>query len=606
MADTLEAVQAASERAGLLLKTEQDTRALVELKNIDYVDAMEEFGQPIPRHQYPPFDTPGFRNRGIWALDADRKEGKYPPFFETEVELQNIRWFARWLRGEITIASGVLDRLRDYVIGSGFEYTVQFRKNVEPVAGLLAAVQFVVDEFIERTRWTEFQGHYHDASREDGEAMIHLQRDDWQTFPSLFPPEWVTQPASSQELEQWVGSRFGIEFDGFVPCWTFGILTPEHRTDKTIGYHIVRDVVGNDFDFYPASEVVHVKRNVPYGVKRGVTDFYPNRTLIEKTHKLSHRTVSGATAQASIAIVRQHVQGTPRSAVQSMLDSNRYASYQQPRPEDSTRTINAELYNGVQAIDIPSGAEYQAGPMGQSSAPVYIDVMQAGLRMVGVKWAFPEYMISGDASNANFASTLVSDGPFVKAREADQRFYVSADRDVLRKVINNAWAGGRFKEFNVTPDTLWLLIELNIEAPEVASRDKLELSQSQSLLIVAGIMSKRTAATQQGLDYDQEQENIKTEPKTPAPQAGQVPGVPAAGVPFGNQQPQVAESAGEDGRDGAAGKDGRDGRDAPVELIAEAAAGRVRDGIKQDMTESERLELARHLLWSDVEGNVYP
>ena len=30
----------------------------------------------------------------------------------------------------------------------------------------------------------------------------------------------------------------------------------------------------------------------------------------------------------------------------------------------------------------------------------------------------PEYMVSGDASNANYASTLVAESPFVKARQA--------------------------------------------------------------------------------------------------------------------------------------------------------------------------------------------
>lgn len=543
-------IQEDHDRATLQLATVQAQRELTTLSNQTVFDAQESFGNLVPWTDYPQFDMPGFAGHGMaFARDANRREGKYPPFFETEVELENIRWFARWLRGEITIMSGVLGRLSDYVIGSGFEYTVQFRKNVNEVNGLVEAVQFVVDEFHERTKWLTFQGEVHDASREDGEAFIHLEREGWQTDVSMFQPEWVTEPSSPRELEEWVQGTYGIQFDSFVPSWTFGILTPEHKTHKTLGYHVVRDVVGNDFDFLPVSEVVHVRRNVPYDVKRGMTDFYPNRKMAEKTHKLAHKTVSGATAQAAIAFIREHAPGTTGPAASSMISSNRFSSNQVNTPNGSA-TINTELMGDVQSRDIPNGMTYHAGPMGQSNAPIFVDVVQLGLRMVGMRWAFPEYMISADASNANFSSTMVAESPFVKARETDQRFYADVDRDVLRRVVSNAHDGGYFERFKVTKEDLWALIEINIEGPEVASRNKLELAQTQSILIAGGVMSKRTAATQQDLDYDQELANIEEEPKAPQPpQPGQSPGellpeVPSSEVPQVTESEQIKEDCG--------------------------------------------------------------
>ena len=51
---------------------------------------------------------------------------------------------------------------------------------------------------------------------------------------------------------------------------------------------------------------------------------------------------------------------------------------------------------------------------------MHVQIVQAGLRALGNRWDMPEYMISGDSSNANYASTLVSGAPFVTGIEWEQ------------------------------------------------------------------------------------------------------------------------------------------------------------------------------------------
>ena len=106
--------------------------------------------------------------------------------------------------------------------------------------------------------------------------------------------------------------------------------------------------------------------------------------------------------------------------------------------------------------------------------------------------------------NARLVSSLVAESPFVKAREADQQFYRRHFGSLLWKVIRLAWEAGRFARLGVSWETLEALVDLKIDAPAVASRDALRLAQTHEAQVNLGILSRRTAAAQAGLDYDAE------------------------------------------------------------------------------------------------------
>mgnify|MGYP003348257532 CR=1 FL=1 len=129
---------------------------------------------------------------------------------------------------------------------------------------------------------------------------------------------------------------------------------------------------------------------------------------------------------------------------------------------------------------------------------------------IAVRWNMPEYLISADSSNANYASSLVAESPFVKAREADQQFYKRHFRSLAWKVVQVAFEAGRFARYGVSWDTLCSLVEIKLDAPAVATRDSLKLAQTQALQMRLGILSPETAATQAGLDYNAETRNRTT------------------------------------------------------------------------------------------------
>jgi hypothetical protein len=111
-------------------------------------------------------------------------------------------------------------------------------------------------------------------------------------------------------------------------------------------------------------------------------------------------------------------------------------------------------------------------------------------------------MVSGDASNANYASTLVAESPFVKARQADQAFYARQCELLMWMVLRQAHALGQLPQ--VPFSEIEQLVEVQVVKPSVESRDPQQLASVQAAQIAAGILSRRTAATQAGLDYDAE------------------------------------------------------------------------------------------------------
>lgn len=78
------------------------------------------------------------------------------------------------------------------------------------------------------------------------------------------------------------------------------------------------------------------------------------------------------------------------------------------------------------------------------------------------------------------------------------------------------------------------LLEIKAQYTSPASRDKAEQATTNATLHEKGIMSKRTWASDSGLDYDEEQKNIATEPKPAPPPMVGLNGQPS---PFGTSQP---------------------------------------------------------------------
>jgi hypothetical protein len=105
-------------------------------------------------------------------------------------------------------------------------------------------------------------------------------------------------------------------------------------------------------------------------------------------------------------------------------------------------------------------------------------------------------MLTSDASNANYASTMVAEGPAMRMFDRMQQDMIEEDLGVMAHVVQAAIAAER-----LPPDTLELL-DIQAVAPTLAVRDRLQDAQADQILVRNQAMSVETMAARHGLSPD--------------------------------------------------------------------------------------------------------
>ena len=106
----------------------------------------------------------------------------------------------------------------------------------------------------------------------------------------------------------------------------------------------------------------------------------------------------------------------------------------------------------------------------------------------------PEFMLTSDASNASYASTMVAEGPAVRMFQRLQYELVDDDLQVMERVVAAAAAAGRL------PREAAETVEISAVPPSLAVRDRLREAQADQILVRAGAMSPETMARRHGVE----------------------------------------------------------------------------------------------------------
>ena len=470
---------------------------------------VEAWGDLIDPRDYIPTDSDLGYNSGSFVSDrvGNRERGEDYPIFRTENDLAMIRAMGDFFAKRSAGGVGPLSTLSNYVFSKGFAITAQAAERVVAPEELLVAVQKAINGFTEFNGFAgTFDRELDHRSRRHGEALATLKPTSCGNVRATFAePSQLTEPtARTRMLEDWISDTGLADLDGVCSSWSFGVHTPEGRHNEPLGYHFVWNATGTNWDYLPASRVLHVKRNVDACVKRGISDFYACSEFLAHSEKLLRNTAMGSATQAAIAYIKEYAEGvTKDQAVRQQADkATRTASV--PTLGGSTRTLYQRRFEPNTVLEVSAGQKYTSGPLGSERAPRFIEVVQAALRYVGVRWNMPEYMISGDASNANLASALVAEAPFVKAREADQLVYSNYFRDLFWKVLRIRFEAGAFSAWVGSFAELQSLIYLKIDPPSVATRDRAKEIAADDILRRAGALSVATMAQRDGLDHKAE------------------------------------------------------------------------------------------------------
>ncbi len=493
--------------AVLALETEQAKTALKLLESTHGGTLAESWGQHVDPLGWLHEDSNYSQTIGPISLAGGFNQSLSQHVLSNEQSLAFARNAGRAFATSSATAMGILKNLTNYCMGTGFTYKVLARQDAplhsaKAPHGLVIAVQHIVDNFLDENDWCgNFERELFTRSRRDGEYFLALfPQSSGSISVRVIEPEQVTEPQNPKAVER----ELGISISS---SWSFGIHTSTHDVQSIHGYHIVWDIDGNDWDYLPSQRIEHLKLNVDRNIKRGVSDFFAVQAELQGVDKLLRNIREGAAVQAAIAFIREHLPSTTSGQIHSLSDLTTLGRNATTGPK--RRSVSR--YEPGTILDVSHGMQYKPGPLGASHGPNFIAIQQAVLRSIGTRWCMPEYMVSGDASNANYSSSIVAESPFVKFCQAEQRFYANHFRRVLWKVIALAHEMGQFDDWHIDLATLRNMVSLHVNVPSVVVRDSLAETQVREIEHRNGVLSRKTWAAETGREYESEQLNQRSE-----------------------------------------------------------------------------------------------
>ena len=392
----------------------------------------------------------------------------------SEQELAEIRDSCRALAATNEFAINGHENRVNFLVGAGHTYRAAVRKGRDAGPELAAAVQDVLDEFVEQNHWQRRQQEIVRRGDRDGEVFLRFfTLPGGQVRVRFVEPDQVAAPQS----------RAGD------PAASFGIQTDPDDVETVLAYHI-------DGQAVDAAEVQHRKAHVDGNVKRGLPLYYPVRKNLRRAERLLRNMSAVAEIQSAIALIRRHTR-SPRSAAQQFAATSADVT----ATGAGGRQTHYKRYAPGSILDVHGGVEYEF-PAAALDAGSYVAVLQAELRAIASRLVMPEFMLTSDASNANYSSTMVAEGPAMRMFARLQAELAADDLQVMRRVVRAAAAAGRL------PDEALFDIEIQVGPPALAVRDPREEAEALRIEHEQGILSPQTWSQRRGLDYGQEQRNI--------------------------------------------------------------------------------------------------
>lgn len=424
--------------------------------------------------------------------------GHMAPFFCNELELDAIRQRCSITARAFPLAVNAMDNLVNYTVGTGYKFSVNARHD-NLSKDFIKACQRVMDEFITRKSFAlTIARELFQTVREDGDqAAVIFDLGDGYADLRLVEGQYITSPNDVGQVERWLGDDYGGD-------WSYGVRTVRGDTQSVLGYYVQWSQEPGDFDYFPSEMVTLVKANVRSSVKRGLSDFHPVLSWLLYHAILKRNTAIGSATLAAIAYIEEYGDNVTQYDAESMALGGSAFTYETDG-DFGGETRYATPHEAGQVVGLNKGVKYVPGPMGSERGHDFLEVAAGVARLIGCRWNMPEYLISGDASNANYASTMVAESPWVKATQARQAYFAIPQIKILERVLWFAFNAGRLRNLSIRSLAEFReAVEIVATPPQVEVRDVGKETDRNDKLNQAGILSDQTWSEREGLERDVE------------------------------------------------------------------------------------------------------
>lgn len=411
----------------------------------------------------------------------------------TETERMEIRDKVRQLVRENPHACQILRMLEAYVTGPGLTLAHQpaSEDHSETDRELAATADRLWSDF-----WTVNLRHYSyrehaRRSWRDGECFVR------KFAGTGVDPEFLS---TGSEIDGDPASGWGIDHPAWPPAVRFvdpeaigptaadpdsqGIITDPRDVERPLEYLRIRPGDGELLERIPAPEILQTRIGVDSNEKRGLSLFAPILEGLNCFEKWMETELLARKLQSSIVLWRK-VQGSPQMAEslanQSAQPSGPWGDVRRERVMPGT-ILTTNHGTDIQFLQ-PNTNFGDAASLGRMV-----------LLSIAAGAGLPEFMLTSDASNANFASTMVAEGPAVKFFQSQQQFFSGEFTRLWRWIMADAIDAG------LLPEDFFDRMEVRWSFPSLINRDRPKERLADVRLVESGILSRAEVARRDGVD----------------------------------------------------------------------------------------------------------
>ncbi|WP_459555314.1 phage portal protein [Lacunimicrobium album] len=319
--------------------------------------------------------------------------------------------------------------------------------------------------------WKEFLAvnHAHFSYREfgrrmwrDGEAFVRkFSQASWPVHVRFVDPEAIRETAAYPGTEGVLNDRFDVE-----SVWGYVVVDADEQDALVVS----------------CDEMLHAKYGVDSNQRRGVSLLASIIDNIQQFESWMEIELAARKLQTSIVLWRK-ISGSPgqvTSQVEEMSSAGHAATRrEQYRPGSIITTSSGTEMKFLQ----PDTNFGDAVPLGR----MLLLSTSAGVGL-------PEFMVTSDASNSNYSSTMVSEGPAVKVFEAEQEQLLGELERLWRWVMNDAVMMG------LLPEDMFERLEPSWSKPKLVVKDRPREREADVKLVESKILSKAEVARREGVE----------------------------------------------------------------------------------------------------------
>lgn len=408
---------------------------------------------------------------GWTQAGAGRKE-------PVELDRVSLRNRARHLVVHNAHARNVLRLLEVYVTCPGFGVTAMCRNQIERDASVETAVDAVWEEFLESNAAHFSYREYARRAWRDGECFLRLYPNGFGNVAVRFvDPEEIGDPEGADEQQ--------------------GVLSAADDIETVVGYRRIDPDSRRLREEIEPEGMLHTRLGVDSNQKRGLTIFSSVLRELEQFDSWMETELVARRLQASVVLWRR-VNGSP-SQVAQLANAGLGEVTNDPLTGGRRERVKAGTI-----VTTSQGTELKFLQPDTN----FGDSMPLGrmvLLCVAAGQGLPEFMLTADASNGNFASTMVAEGPAVKLFEAEQQFFVGEFSRLWRRVVGEAARTGRL------PGDVLARVKPVWTTPGLVNRDRVKERLADVRLVEAGVLSRAEVARREGVEWGRMEKEVKSQ-----------------------------------------------------------------------------------------------